>query len=131
MLQQRLYAEAKHALPVLFQAMDTGGKDGVARGVFGPLNPQGVTVASFKRPSELELSRDYLWRVHLRVPPKGVIGVFNRSHYEDILVPAAHGLLPGKTLERRCRQINDFERFLTENGTVILKFFLHISKEMV
>ncbi|MDR3078188.1 MAG: polyphosphate kinase 2 family protein [Planctomycetota bacterium] len=127
--QYRLYAEAKRGLLVVFQAMDTGGKDGVIRKVFGPLNPQGVEVSSFKRPTPIELAHDYLWRIHARLPARGMIGVFNRSHYEDVLVPRAHGLLSAKELEKRCRQINDFERHLTENGLAVIKIFLHISKD--
>ena len=128
-LQYRLYAEARRGLLVVFQAMDTGGKDGVIRRVFGPINPQGVEVASFKRPSSAELSHDYLWRIHARIPARGMIGVFNRSHYEDVLVPRAHGLISAGELKRRYRQINEFERHLTENGVAIVKMFLHISKE--
>lgn len=127
-LQQKLYAEANRGLIIVFQAMDTGGKDGVIRNVFGPLNPQGVNVCSFKRPSDQELARDFLWRVHAQVPAKGMIHIFNRSHYEDVLVHRVHDLLPGKTIEARYRQINDFERHLVENDVVIAKFFLHISK---
>lgn len=128
-LQYKLYAESKTSLLVVFQAMDTAGKDGVIRKVFGPANPQGVQVSSFKRPSDMELAHDYLWRIHLRVPAKGMIGVFNRSHYEDVLVHRVHKLIPNKHLEERYRQINDFEKYLTENNTVILKFFLHVSKD--
>ncbi len=128
-LQYTLYAESKTALLVVFQAMDTAGKDGVIRNVFGPANPQGVRVDSFKRPTAEELSRDYLWRIHSRVPAKGMIGVFNRSHYEDILVHKVHKLIPGKQLDQRYEQVNDFEKHLSRNNTVILKFFLHISKD--
>lgn len=128
-LQYRLYAEAKKSVLIVLQAMDTGGKDGTIRNVFGPLNPQGVSVASFKRPTPDELAHDYLWRIHHRTPARGEIKIFNRSHYEDVLVPMAHRLLPSGELEKRCRQINDFERHLAENDTVILKFFLHISKQ--
>ncbi|MDR2390586.1 MAG: polyphosphate kinase 2 family protein [Planctomycetota bacterium] len=127
-LQYRLYAEAKTALLIVFQAMDTGGKDGVVRKVFGPLNPQGVEVTSFKRPTPDELAHDYLWRVHRRIPARGMIGVFNRSHYEDILVPWAHKQISADEFGRRRHQINNFESHLIENGTSILKFFLHISK---
>ena len=128
-LQYKLYAESKTALLVVFQALDTAGKDGVIRKVFGPINPQGVQVSSFKRPTDLELSHDYLWRIHGKVPAKGMIGIFNRSHYEDVLVHKVHKLIPDKRLEERYRQINAFEKHLTENDTVILKFFLHISKD--
>lgn len=128
-LQYKLYAESKTALLIVFQAMDTAGKDGVIRKVFGPTNPQGVQVSSFKRPSEIELAHDYLWRIHPRVPAKGMIGVFNRSHYEDVLVHRVHKLIPDKALEERYNQINAFEKHLRQNNTVILKFFLHISKD--
>lgn len=128
-LQGRLYAEAKTALLIVFQAMDTGGKDGVIRKVFGPLNPQGVRVASFKRPTPAELAHDYLWRVHRAAPERGMVGIFNRSQYEDVLVHQVHKLVPAGTIEQRYRQINEFERHLVENGTVILKFFLHISRD--
>lgn len=127
--QEKLYAENNQALLVVFQAMDTGGKDGVTKDVFGPVNPQGVRVTSFKKPSELEASHDFLWRIHAAVPPCGMIGIFNRSHYEDVLVHKVHRLVSAKVLERRYRQIVDFERYLTENGIYILKFFLNISKE--
>lgn len=128
-LQQKLYAEARRGLLIVFQAIDTGGKDGVIRRVFGPLNPQGVVVASFKRPGAEELSHDYLWRVHARVPARGMIGIFNRSHYEDVLVHRVHKLLPNKILQERYRQINDFERYLGENDVAVVKFFLHISRD--
>jgi PPK2 family polyphosphate:nucleotide phosphotransferase len=128
-LQHKLYAESKTALLVVFQAMDTAGKDGVIRKVFGPANPQGVRVESFKRPTEEELAHDYLWRIHMRTPAKGMIGVFNRSHYEDVLVHKVHKLIPEKELDRRYDQLNDFETHLSRNDTVILKFFLHISRD--
>lgn len=128
-LQAALYAESKQALLLVFQGRDASGKDGLTRKVFGPLNSQGCVVSNFKRPTEYELARDYLWRVHQAVPPKGTIGIFNRSHYEDVLVVRVHGLIDKPTRERRYRQINDFERMLTENGVTILKFFLHISRE--
>lgn len=128
-LQYKLYAQATTGLLVVFQAMDTAGKDGVIRKVFGPLNPQGVQVASFKQPTPVEQAHDYLWRIHKVVPAKGMIRVFNRSHYEDVLVYKVHNLVSDKALEQRYRQINDFERYLSENNVVIVKFFLHISKE--
>lgn len=128
-LQYKLYAESRTAVLVVLQAIDTGGKDGTIRNVFDPLNPQGVIVASFKQPTSQELARDFLWRVHNRVPAKGTIGIFNRSHYEDVIVHRVHKLISNRELDRRYRQINDFERLLSENGTVILKFFLHISKD--
>ncbi len=128
-LQYKLYAESRTALLVVFQAMDTAGKDGVIRKVFGPINPQGVRVASFKRPADAELAHDYLWRIHRETPAKGMIGVFNRSHYEDVLVHRVHRLIPEKELDRRYEQLNWFETHLAQNSTVILKFFLHISKD--
>ena len=128
-LQYKLYAESKTALLIVFQAMDTAGKDGVIRKVFTPINPQGVRVSSFKQPTEVEKAHDYLWRIHPVVPAKGMIGIFNRSHYEDVLVYRVHKLLGKEVLEARYRQINDFERYLAENGVRILKFFLHISKD--
>jgi PPK2 family polyphosphate:nucleotide phosphotransferase len=128
-LQEVLYAQNKHAVLVVFQAMDTAGKDGVVRSVFGPLNSQGCVVTSFKKPSALELSHDYLWRIHAALPPKGSIGIFNRSHYEDVLVTRVHGLVKQPVIDERYEQINQFERYLSGNGVCILKFFLHISKE--
>jgi PPK2 family polyphosphate:nucleotide phosphotransferase len=128
-LQQALYAEAKRALLVVFQARDAGGKDGVIRKVFGPVNPQGCVVTSFKAPTDTEMSHDYLWRVHAAAPPKGTIGVFNRSHYEDVLVVRVDGLVPPKTWKRRYGQINEFERMLAESGTTVVKFFLHVSRD--
>lgn len=128
-LQQVLYAQGRHAVLVVLQAMDTGGKDGTIRHVLGPLNPQGVGVASFKRPTDEELSHDYLWRIHRAAPKKGMIGVFNRSHYEDVLVARVHRLAPERELESRYAQINAFEKHLAENGTLILKFYLHITKD--
>lgn len=128
-LQAALYAENKRALLIVLQGRDASGKDGLTRVVFGPLNVQGCTVTSFKRPSEYELARDYLWRVHQAVPPKGTIGIFNRSHYEDVLVVRVHDLVPKKVWSKRYDQINNFEQMLSENGVVILKFMLHISQE--
>lgn len=127
--QAALWAESKRALLVVFQARDAGGKDGAIKRVFGPLNPQGSYVASFKAPTEEELAHDYLWRVHNFVPQKGYIGIFNRSHYEDVLVPRVEELVPPKVWKKRYRQINEFERMLVENGVTILKFFLHISRD--
>lgn len=128
-LQEMLYASAKQALLVVLQGMDTSGKDGTIRRVFDDINPQGVRVASFKAPTPEELSHDFLWRIHKQAPPKGYIGIFNRSHYEDVLVVRVDKLVPKNVWSKRYQQINDFERMLSENGTVILKFFLHISKE--
>jgi PPK2 family polyphosphate:nucleotide phosphotransferase len=128
-LQRVFYADARHALLIVLQGRDAAGKDGTIRHVFGAVNPQGCEVASFKEPTSLELRHDYLWRVHERVPPRGMIGIFNRSHYEDVLVERVRGLVPRKVWRNRYRQINDFERMLTENQVVILKFFLHISRD--
>jgi PPK2 family polyphosphate:nucleotide phosphotransferase len=128
-LQEALYAERKHRVLVVLQAMDTGGKDGTLRSVFGPLNPQGVRVASFKVPSPEELDHDYLWRIHKQTPGKGEMVVFNRSHYEDVLVVRVHSLVPKDVWSRRYDHIKAFERTLVQEGTTILKFFLHIDKE--
>ncbi len=128
-LQSALHAESRQALLVVLQGRDTAGKDGTIRRVFGPLDPQGVAITSFKAPTALELSHDYLWRVHQAVPAKGTIGIFNRSHYEDVLVVRVHSLVPEAVWRPRFEQINLFERILVENGITILKFFLHISRE--
>lgn len=128
-LQQVLYAENKHSLLVVLQATDTGGKDGTIRHVFGPLNPQGVRVHSFKAPTAEELGHDFLWRIHSKVPQKGMIGIFNRSHYEDVLIARVHNLAPKKVIKDRYEQINTFEKYLSDNRVTILKFCLHISKE--
>jgi PPK2 family polyphosphate:nucleotide phosphotransferase len=125
-LQEVLYAEHKHKILVVLQAMDTAGKDGVIRSVFDGTNPQGVKVASFKVPSQIEADHDYLWRVHAQVPGKGDLVVFNRSHYEQVLVVRVHNLEPEEVWRPHYAQICDFERMLTETGTTILKFFLHI-----
>jgi PPK2 family polyphosphate:nucleotide phosphotransferase len=127
-LQSQLYAEGKQQLLIVFQAMDAGGKDGTTRSVFQGSNPQCVEVTSFKRPSEEELSHDFLWRVHKAVPAKGMIGIFNRSHYEDVLVVRVHNIVPESVWRPRYEMINDFEEMLTASGTRIIKFFLHISK---
>jgi PPK2 family polyphosphate:nucleotide phosphotransferase len=128
-LQELLYAESKHALLVVLQAMDTGGKDGAIRHVFSGVNPQGCSVTSFKVPTELEKAHDFLWRIHQAVPARGMIGIFNRSQYESVLVERVHNLVPEKVWRNRYDQINDFEEMLTDEGVIILKFFLHISKE--
>jgi PPK2 family polyphosphate:nucleotide phosphotransferase len=128
-LQNALYAESKRSLLVVLQARDAGGKDGTIRRVFSSVNPQGCTVTTFKRPTPTELAHDYLWRVHASLPPRGMIGIFNRSHYEDVLAVRVHKLAPKKVWKSRFDEINDFERMLTNNGVTILKFFLHISKE--
>lgn len=127
--QRALWAEGKQKLLIVLQAMDAGGKDGAIRKVFKGVNPQGVKVASFRAPSERELGRDFLWRVHREVPPAGMIGIFNRSHYEDVLVVRVDDLAPEEVWRERYQQINDFERLLSQTGTRILKFYLHLSKE--
>ncbi len=128
-LQERLYAEGKQGLLVVLQAMDAGGKDSTIRKVFGGLNPQGVVVSSFKAPSKIELAHDYLWRIHQCAPGKGYIGVFNRSHYEDVLIVRVHGWASPETLERRYEHINAFEKLLSDEGTQVVKIMLHISKD--
>ncbi len=128
-LQRALHAEGTRALLVVLQGRDASGKDGTLRKVFGPLDPLGVTATSFKAPSELELRHDFLWRVHGATPARGVIGIFNRSHYEDVLVVRVRRLVPESVWRPRYEQINLFERILIENGTTILKFVLHISRE--
>jgi PPK2 family polyphosphate:nucleotide phosphotransferase len=128
-LQDRLYAENKRAVLVVLQGTDTAGKDGTIRHVFNVTGPLGVTVTAFRRPSEEELAHDFLWRAHLACPRHGFIGVFNRSHYEDVLVGRVRKLAPLKEIEARYDQINAFEKILAENGTRTLKFMLHISKK--
>jgi PPK2 family polyphosphate:nucleotide phosphotransferase len=128
-LQERMHAEGKHALLVVLQAMDTGGKDSTIRSVFGGVNPQGCRVSGFKAPTELERQHDFLWRVHARAPALGEIGIFNRSHYEDVLVVRVKGLAPEKVWRARYDHINAFEELLQSEGTAILKFYLHISKD--
>lgn len=128
-LQELLYAESRHKLLIVLQAMDTGGKDGTIRHVFRGVNPQGVKVTSFKVPTPEELAHDYLWRVHRHTPGNGEIAIFNRSHYEDVLVVRVHNLVPAERWQRRYAQINNFERLLAEEGTTILKFYLHIDLE--
>jgi PPK2 family polyphosphate:nucleotide phosphotransferase len=128
-LQETLYAEHSHKVLVVLQAMDTAGKDGTIRRVFEGVNPQGVHVASFKEPTAPELDHDYLWRAHREVPGKGEMTIFNRSYYEDVLIVRVHELAPRTVWERRFSQINDFERMLSEEGTTVLKFFLHIDQK--
>jgi PPK2 family polyphosphate:nucleotide phosphotransferase len=128
-LQRRLHAEGARALLVVLQGRDASGKDGTLRKVFGPLDPLGVTATSFKAPTEEELRHDFLWRIHRAVPGRGSISAFNRSHYEDVLVVRVRRLAPESVWRPRYEQINLFERILVENGTVILKFLLHISRE--
>lgn len=127
--QEKLYAEGKQKLLIILQAMDAGGKDGTIRNVFQGVNPQGVQVTSFKVPSKEELAHDFLWRIHKAVPATGMIGVFNRSHYEDVLVVRVDHIIPEAVWRPRYDHINQFEKLLTETGTTILKFFLHISKK--
>jgi PPK2 family polyphosphate:nucleotide phosphotransferase len=129
-LQNLLYAECKHSVLVVIQGMDASGKDGTIKHVFGHLNPQGVMVQSFKVPTALELSHDFLWRIHQHTPSKGMIQIFNRSHYEDVIVTCVHKLIPDETAYKRMKAINDFEEMLTEhNNTHILKFYLHVSHD--
>jgi len=138
-LQSKLYAQDKYALLIIFQAMDTAGKDGAIKHVMSGLNPQGTHVHSFKQPSAEDLDHDYLWRANNNLPERGLIGVFNRSYYEEVLVVRVHDLVKNQQIPTefvtdniwtdRFRQIRDYEKYLYENGTVIIKFFLHISKE--
>jgi PPK2 family polyphosphate:nucleotide phosphotransferase len=128
-LQELLYASHDRKLLIVLQGMDTSGKDGTIRHVMGGFNPVGTRVVSFKKPTSDELDHDYLWRVHRQVPVKGEVVVFNRSHYEDVLIVRVHDLVPREVWKKRYEQINCFERMLADEGTVILKFFLHISKE--
>jgi PPK2 family polyphosphate:nucleotide phosphotransferase len=129
-LQHLLYAEHKHSILLILQGMDASGKDGLISNVLGNLNPQGVDVQAFKTPTQEELDHDFLWRIHQHVPAKGMIQVFNRSHYEDILIQRVHKWIDNKTAHKRMQAINDFERLLTEhNNTTILKYYLHVSKE--
>jgi PPK2 family polyphosphate:nucleotide phosphotransferase len=128
-LQDKLWAESKHAVLVVIQGIDAAGKDGTVNHVMGAFNPQGCPVTAFKVPSALELSHDYLWRVHARVPAKGEVAIFNRSHYEDVLIVRVHNLVPKAVWSKRYAQLNDFEALLASNGTTIVKFFLHISRD--
>jgi PPK2 family polyphosphate:nucleotide phosphotransferase len=128
-LQELLYAEAKHAVLIVFQAMDAGGKDGAIEHVFRGVNPQGCQVTSFKAPSSLERSHDFLWRHHAAMPAKGMIGIHNRSHYEAVLIERVKGIAPASVWKKRYDHINAVEKMLAEEGTTIIKFFLHISKE--
>ena len=128
-LQEKLYAAREQKLLLILQGMDTSGKDGTVRALFSQINPMGLHATGFVAPTEKEKAHDFLWRVHARVPAKGEIGIFNRSHYEDVLVPRVLGTLDGKDLERRYAQIRDFERMLAETGTTVMKVFLHISKD--
>ncbi|HEU5089849.1 MAG TPA: PPK2 family polyphosphate kinase [Roseiflexaceae bacterium] len=128
-LQEELYAAGSHSVLVIFQGMDTAGKDGAIRTVFRSCNPQGVQVTSFKVPTEEELSHDFLWRIHRHTPRIGQIGIFNRSHYEDVLVVRVHELVRKEVWQQRYEHINAFEALLADNRTIVLKFFLHIDKD--
>jgi PPK2 family polyphosphate:nucleotide phosphotransferase len=138
-LQSKLYAESKYGVVILIQAMDTAGKDGAIKHVMSGLDPQGTTVFSFKQPSSLDLLHDYLWRANTHLPERGQIGIFNRSYYEEVLIVRVHDLIKNQNIpdklitddiwKDRYRQINDYERYLSENGFVVIKLFLHISKE--
>jgi PPK2 family polyphosphate:nucleotide phosphotransferase len=129
-LQNLLYAESKHSILIVLQGLDASGKDGAIRKVFGQMNPQGVRVQSFKAPTEEELAHDFLWRIHRYAPEKGMIQIFNRSHYEDVLVTRVHGWCDDTTAARRFDAINNFEELLAlHNNTQILKFYLHISQD--
>jgi PPK2 family polyphosphate:nucleotide phosphotransferase len=128
-LQEVFYASQKKALLIVLQGMDTAGKDGTIRHIFSGINPQGCDVAAFKVPTPLEARHDFLWRVHAQVPPRGMIGIFNRSHYEDVLSPRVHNLITSKVMRSRLDDINEFESMLVDNDVVILKFFLHISRD--
>lgn len=129
-LQDVLYAEGKHSILVILQGMDASGKDGAIKNVFGQLNPQGITVKPFKTPTEEELKHDFLWRVHPHAPAKGMISVFNRSHYEDVLITRVHGWCDDEMAKKRFKAINHFEELLTHhNSTLVFKFYLHISRE--
>ncbi len=128
-MQKMLYAQSKHKILVVMQAMDTGGKDGCIKHVFSHIDPQGIHVRSFKKPTEEELAHDFLWRVHAKVPPRGQLVIFNRSHYEDVIAVRVKKLFPDEVWKRRQNHIIDFERMLADEGTTIIKIFLHISKE--
>ena len=128
-LQKKLYAQNKHRILVVMQAMDTGGKDGCIKHVFSHIDPQGIHVRSFKKPTEEELSYDFLWRIHSKVPHRGQLVIFNRSHYEDIIAVRVKKLFPDEVWKRRQRHVVEFERMLAEEGTTIVKIFLHISKD--
>ena len=128
-LQNLLYAESKHSLLIVIQGMDASGKDGAVKNVFDAVNPMGCRVYAFKEPSLLEMKHDFLWRIHQNVPEKGMIQIFNRSYYEDVLVQRVHQWVDEKTITQRFEQINNFEKLLKETGTTILKFYLHVSKE--
>lgn len=127
--QHILYAQSKYSILIIIQGLDASGKDGATKSVFSSVNPQGVSVTSFKKPSEQELAYNFMWRIFKEIPQKGMIKIFNRSHYEDVLVPMANRTLDTKEVKKRFKHINDFENILEENGTKVLKFYLHISEE--
>ncbi|WP_413560929.1 PPK2 family polyphosphate kinase [Bdellovibrio sp. HCB209] len=126
-LQELIFAESKHKVLIILQGLDTSGKDGTVKHVFAATNPQGLRVASFKRPTDLEARHDYLWRVHSQTPEKGEFVIFNRSHYEDVIIPTVHQTLPRKHIAQRIEDINAFEKMLVSEGMTLFKFFLHIS----
>lgn len=126
-LQELIFAESKHKVLIILQGLDTSGKDGTVKHVFAATNPQGLRVVSFKRPTDVETRHDYLWRVHSQTPIRGEMVIFNRSHYEDLIIPTVHGTLPPKRIGQRIEEINAFEKMLVNEGATILKFFLHIS----
>ncbi|MCW3070484.1 MAG: Polyphosphate kinase [Bacteroidetes bacterium] len=128
-LQNVLFAEGKHSLLIVIQGMDASGKDGAVKNVFEAVNPMGCRVIAFKQPTAIEMKHDFLWRIHQQVPEKGMIHIFNRSHYEDVTIQRVHNIIDKKTLQQRFEHINNFERLLVQSGTVVLKFYLHISKE--
>lgn len=129
-LQNLMYAEGKHALLIILQGMDASGKDGTIKNVFDAVNPMGCRVVSFKKPTDLEMKHDFLWRVHQQVPEKGIVHIFNRSHYEDVLIQRVHNWIDEKTVKQRFNHINDFEQLLVESNTVVVKFYLHISQDV-
>jgi PPK2 family polyphosphate:nucleotide phosphotransferase len=128
-LQNMLYAQNKYSALVIVQGMDASGKDGLIRNAFSTLNPTGIQVHSWKKPTEEEFAHDFLWRIHKAVPRRGMMNIFNRSHYEDILVPTVYQTHPAEIIEQRYRLINDFELLLRQNDTVVLKFYLHVSEK--
>ena len=128
-LQNLFYAESKHALLIIIQGMDASGKDGAVKNVFESVNPMGCWVTSFKKPTEVELKYDFLWRVHQKVPERGMIAIFNRSHYEDVLIQRVHKWVDEKVIKQRFENINNFEKLLTDSSTTVIKFYLHISRD--
>lgn len=127
-LQAKLYADGRYALLIILQGRDASGKDGTIRKVFGAFNAQGCVVTAFKEPTPVERRHDFLWRIHCAVPQRGMVGIFNRSQYEDVIVPRVHGTVARPIIASRYEQINDFERMLVQNNVIVLKFFLHISR---